>query len=212
MTTNNNQTFSLRSVNEKDKLNGTNFIDWSHNLRIILKQEKKLNVLDHPLPIEPARNAIAAQRETFEKKKSDSNDMTCLMLATMTLNLQKQLMDQEAFLIMVHLKKMFQEEARHERFVTTKALTSCKDGTGDFYYYNSFIMNYNMHGMDKSITELHGMLKNAEENIHKTNPVLIVQKGISKKGKHKGKVPPKPKDNKDRPKSKGKEKKAPKPK
>ena len=32
----------------------------------------------------------------------------------------------EAFEIMTHLKEMFQEQARHERFVTTKALTSCK--------------------------------------------------------------------------------------
>ena len=32
----------------------------------------------------------------------------------------------EAFEIMTCLKEMFQEQARHERFVTTKALTSCK--------------------------------------------------------------------------------------
>ncbi|KAG8649312.1 hypothetical protein MANES_13G090250v8 [Manihot esculenta] len=78
--------------------------------------------------------------------------------------------------------------------------------------YNSFIMNYNMHGMDKSITELHGMLKSVKENIYKIKSVLMVQKGISKNGKGKGKVPPKPKDNKAGHKSKGKKKKAPKPK
>ena len=83
MASNNPQTFSLRSVLEKDKLNGTNFIDWSRNLRIVLKQEKKSYVLDAPLPNEPARNATSVQRETFETKKSDSNDVTCLMLATM---------------------------------------------------------------------------------------------------------------------------------
>ena len=53
-------------------------------------------------------------------------------------------------------------------------------------------MNYNMHGMTKTVTELHGMLKNAEENIQKTNPVLMVQRGI-KKGKNKGKGKAKPK-------------------
>ena len=36
----------------------------------------------------------------------------------------------EAFEIMTHLKEMFQEQARHERFVTTKALTSCKMALG----------------------------------------------------------------------------------
>ena len=71
MASNNTNVFSLRSVLEKDKLNGTNFIDWSRNLRIVLRQEKKLEVLDHPLPAEPTRNATAAVREAFEKKKND---------------------------------------------------------------------------------------------------------------------------------------------
>ena len=84
MASNNTQNFSLRSVLEKDKLNGSNFIDWSQNLRIVLKEEKKLEVLEHPLPNEPARNAAAAQRELFKKKRNDSNDVTCLMLATMS--------------------------------------------------------------------------------------------------------------------------------
>ena len=29
--------------------------------------------------------------------------------------------------------------------------------------YGQFISNYHMHGMDKKLTELHGMLKQAEE-------------------------------------------------
>ena len=40
--------------------------------------------------------------------------------------------------------------------------------------YDQFFMNFNMHGMDKSITELHGMFKNVEQNIKKTNPVLLI--------------------------------------
>ena len=130
MASNNTQTFSLRSVLEKDKLNGTNFIDWSRNLRIVLKQEKKLEVLEHPLPNEPARNATNAQMEAFKKKKNDSNDVTCLMLATMSPELQKKFVDMEAFEIMTHLKEMFQEQARHEGFMTTKALTSYKMAPG----------------------------------------------------------------------------------
>ena len=53
-------------------------------------------------------------------------------------------------------------------------------------------MNYNMQSMAKSIMELHGMLKDAEENIQKTNPVLMVQNGRIKKGKGKGKAKAKP--------------------
>ena len=130
MASNNSNTFSLRSVLEKDKLNGNNFIDWSRNLTIVLRQEKKLEVLDQPLPTESARNATAASREAFEKRKNYSNDVTCLMLATMSPELQKQFEDSEAYQMWVSLKEMFQARARHERYVTTKALTTCKMAPG----------------------------------------------------------------------------------
>ena len=42
----------MRSVLEKEKLNGTNFLDWSRNLRIVLKQEKKLIAIDEAMPPE----------------------------------------------------------------------------------------------------------------------------------------------------------------
>ena len=60
--------------------------------------------------------------------------------------------------------------------------------------YDQFIMNYNMHHMEKSIAKLHGMLKNVETNIQKTNPVLMVQKGegMKRKGKGKGNKAKKP--------------------
>ena len=71
--------------------------------------------------------------------------------------------------------------------------------------YDQFVMNYNMNNMDKSISELHSMLKTAGVNIQKKKPsnVLIVQKekGYKKKGKgnaktkngSKSKPKPKPK-------------------
>ena len=145
------------------------------------------------------------------------------MLTTMNFELQKQFEEMEAFDMMVHLKGIFQEQARQQRFTTTKALNACKmtpdtsisahmlkmkglidqlDKLGapishelatdlilgslhESYY--QFVMNYNMHHMEKSIPELHGMLKNVETNIQKTNPVLMVQKGEDMKRKGKGK-------------------------
>ena len=71
MATNNTPTLSLRSILEKDKLNGTNFLDWHKNLRIILMQERKLYVLDEPIPEEPAGNASRAQRDTSIKHQND---------------------------------------------------------------------------------------------------------------------------------------------
>ena len=54
--------FNLRSILEKEKLTGTNFMDWYHNLRIVLRAEKKEDVLDTPLPEDPGENATAAAK------------------------------------------------------------------------------------------------------------------------------------------------------
>ena len=68
--------------------------------------------------------------------------------------------------------------------------------------YDQFVMSYHMHSMDKSIMELHGMLKTTESSMTKNkpavpNPVLAIREGrIQKKkksayipkGKGKGKI------------------------
>ena len=72
MVRNNTQSFSLRSVLEKDKLNGTNYADWIHNLRIVLRVEKKEDVLDTPLPEEPV-DAAPAEKKTAYRKTCDNN-------------------------------------------------------------------------------------------------------------------------------------------
>ena len=48
------------------------------------------------------------------------------MLGCMDSNLQKKLMEMDAYTIIVYLKEIFQEKARIERFSTIKALLSCK--------------------------------------------------------------------------------------
>jgi len=67
MVRNNTQSFSLRSVLEKDKLNGTNYADWIRNLRIVLRAEKKKDVLDTPLPEEPTDDAPAEKKTLTER-------------------------------------------------------------------------------------------------------------------------------------------------
>ena len=55
--------------------------------------------------------------------------------------------------------------------------------------YKSFVMNYNMQGMNKTIPELFAMLKAAEVEIKKEHQVLMVNKttGFKKRGKGKKK-------------------------
>ncbi|XP_074342954.1 uncharacterized protein LOC141680699 [Apium graveolens] len=65
---NNSNNFSMRSVLEKDKLTGINFLDWQRNLRIVLRQERKLHVIDVPRsgPLPEGK----AHQERFDIRKS----------------------------------------------------------------------------------------------------------------------------------------------
>ena len=144
------------------------------------------------------------------------------MLGCMDSNIQKQLMEMDAYTIIGHLKEMFQEKAKIKRFSTIKALLSYKltDGSVGSHVikikgrledlerlsfkieqelaiyiilqslpkpYDGFVINYNMHGMNKIISELHGMLKTAEKNIKTTKDILMVNKGKGMKRMRKGK-------------------------
>ena len=108
MASSSSSSFTLRSVLEKEKLNGTNFIDWIRNLRIVLKQERKDYVLENPIPPEPAANAPRSERDAYKKHSDDAVDATCLMLTTMNSELQKQFENMMAFDIVVQLKILFQ--------------------------------------------------------------------------------------------------------
>jgi hypothetical protein len=56
----NTSAFNLRSLLEKEKLNGANFTDWYRNMRIVLRQEKTEYVLTKPYPNDlPARSSVA---------------------------------------------------------------------------------------------------------------------------------------------------------
>lgn len=118
--------FALRSILEKEKLNGTNYSDWVRNLRIVLRADKKENVLDTPIPEEPANNASAAVKNAYKKACDDSLEISCLMLACMEPDLQKQFEDQEAYDMIIALKDMFQTQASTERFNVSKAFLECK--------------------------------------------------------------------------------------
>ena len=82
MATNSNN-FSVRLVLEKDKLTGTNFLDWQRNLRIVLRKERKLYVIDVPRPEPLSEGASRAEQNVYQKHIDDDTDVTCLMLATM---------------------------------------------------------------------------------------------------------------------------------
>ncbi|GJY73894.1 putative RNA-directed DNA polymerase [Tanacetum coccineum] len=112
-TTNNN---SIRSILEEEKLNGSKFLDWYRNLRIVLRNEQKLYHLEEALSEAPPATATAAIRNAYTRRVAEQQEVACLMLVSMTLEIQKNLEDRPAFEILQELKTMFQRHAEQELF------------------------------------------------------------------------------------------------
>ncbi|KAK2448130.1 secreted RxLR effector protein [Trifolium repens] len=215
----------LRSILDKEKLNGSNFLDWHRNLRIVLKHDNKLYALEEPVPEnEPANNAPRAEKDAYKKHVDDANEVACLMLATMNSELQKQHENMNAVEMIEHLKTLYAEQARHERFEVSKSLFQCKLSEGspvgphvlkmigyvgnlerlgfplekelatDLILqslpdsFNQFILNFNMNDLDKTLPELLGMLRTAEQNLKtKGKSILMVSNGNKHHKKQGGK-------------------------
>src|SRR6185312_7671691 len=105
--------------------------DWIHNLRIVLRAEKKEDVLDTPIPEEPADDAPAEEKTAYRKACDNNLEVSCLMLACMEPDIQIQFeANHEAHDMIVSLQDMFQTQARTERFKVSKAFVESKLAKG----------------------------------------------------------------------------------
>ena len=77
----NTNNLTLKSLVDKVKLNGTNYLDWDRSLRIVLRYERKEYVLDKAIPADPAPNASRVIKDAHEKHLNDSSDVGCIMLS-----------------------------------------------------------------------------------------------------------------------------------
>ena len=154
---NDNLKFSLRSIVEKNKLNGTNFLDWERNLRIILRSEGCEDVLATPVPTvtntssdEEKATATRARIERYETHKAilDSHLVKGKPVSPHVIKLTG------LFKRMENLGTPYDQE-----LATDIVLRSLHDG------FAPFRMQYHMNDLKHDLNELHSMLKNAEGNI-----------------------------------------------
>ncbi|KAI3708868.1 hypothetical protein L2E82_38397 [Cichorium intybus] len=104
--------------------------------------EKKEYVLNEPLP-EEAPAILKPAHDTWLKKMDDSIDASCLMLATMIPDLQKDLENHSAYDMINQLKEIFQQLARTERFETVRAFHACKMEDGQTV--SSYVLKMKSH-------------------------------------------------------------------
>ncbi|KAK8525335.1 hypothetical protein V6N12_014030 [Hibiscus sabdariffa] len=75
-------------------------------------------------------NSPRASKDKFEKHMDDMLDVGCLVLATITLELQKQQEYVVSYEMIQNLKEIFEGKARQERYETSKDLFQCKMSEG----------------------------------------------------------------------------------
>ncbi|KAJ8761575.1 hypothetical protein K2173_004351 [Erythroxylum novogranatense] len=105
---------------DSNKLTGPNFLDWLRNLRIVLRSEELGYILDVPLPDAPAVDASDEDQKAYRKHLKDSDMATCIMLASM---------------------ELFDEQARSERFETSRLLFTTKMAPGTSVVQYALKMN-----------------------------------------------------------------------
>ncbi|GJW08837.1 hypothetical protein Tco_1571260 [Tanacetum coccineum] len=181
-TVGNNSVF--RSFFKKQKLTGPNFIDWYRQLRLVLSTEDKENYLEHLIPAAPVAlpghqvppEALAAHAAWVKGQK----EVAMLMLLTMDLEIQRNLAHLGAYDMLQELKALYSKQAEQELLPTRLGQPVGQNLAVSLILvslnkdFDSFMQNYNMHGMGKTVNELHAMLKLHEEMLPKkdANPAL----------------------------------------
>ncbi|GJX52612.1 retrotransposon protein, putative, ty1-copia subclass [Tanacetum coccineum] len=121
---------AFRSIFEKEKLSSNNFNDWFARLKLVLRVEKKLYVIEQPLPpaLEPvAEPDIVAQWTALYDAHTE---IACLMLRSMTPELHRQFEFHYPYDMIQELRSMFEKQAGVEKFDLIQSFHACKQEEG----------------------------------------------------------------------------------
>ncbi|GJW63919.1 hypothetical protein Tco_0115803 [Tanacetum coccineum] len=99
---------AFRSMFEREKLSGNNFNDWFRRLKLVLRVEKKMFVIERPLPAAP----------------------TIDLRHNMTPELHRQFENSSPYDMIKELKAMFEKQAGVERFDLIQTFHACKQEEG----------------------------------------------------------------------------------
>ncbi|GKC51852.1 retrotransposon protein, putative, ty1-copia subclass, partial [Tanacetum coccineum] len=175
----------FRGFFEKQKLTGPNFIDWYRQLKIILSVEDKLDYLEQPIPPAPVP-AQAGQQVAPEALAAHT--AWKLLQTVRDFHSCKQEEGQSVSSYVLKIKSYIDnlERLGHPVYLNPGVSLILISLHKEF---DSFMKNYNMHSMGKTVNELHAMLKLYEQTLTKKDLVLYairagkVQKKNNKQNK-----------------------------
>ena len=111
---------------EKLKYDGSNYVDWVHNLRIILTATQKAYVLDAPLGVPTPLASFVDVVNIWQSKADDYSIFQCAMLYGLEPGLQRRFERHGAYEMFQELKLIFQANARIGRYEVSNKFYCCK--------------------------------------------------------------------------------------
>ncbi|GJY75680.1 retrotransposon protein, putative, ty1-copia subclass [Tanacetum coccineum] len=200
MTTSSANNSVFRGFFEKQKLTGPNFIDWYRQLRIVLSIDDKLNYLEQPLPPAPVAPAgqhvapeILAAHTAWELKALFAQQAEQeLLQTTRDFHAYKQEEGQSVSSYVLKMKGYidYLERLGHPM---TLGLAVSLILIGLRKEFDGFVQNYNMHSLEKTVNELHAMLKLHEQTLNLPKTTLLLYMLFELVKSRKPKIPPPPK-------------------
>ncbi|GJW26503.1 retrotransposon protein, putative, ty1-copia subclass [Tanacetum coccineum] len=185
---------TFRSMFEREKLSGNNFNDWFRQLKLVLRVEKKMYVIEQPLPAAPAADSQAQVLSQWNAVYDAYNEVACLILGK----------EGKPVATYVLQMKGYVDQLECLGYMLPQDLIVGLILNGLTKDFAGFVRNYNMHNMGKTIGELHAMLIEYEKGLPKkaeTPQVMMIKGGKiqkankkSLKAKGKGKANGKGKD------------------
>ncbi|GKD34480.1 retrotransposon protein, putative, ty1-copia subclass, partial [Tanacetum coccineum] len=204
---------AFRSMFDKEKLSGNNFNDWFARLKLVLRVERKMYVIEQPLPLVPepvAEPEIVAQWTAIYDAHTE---IAYLMLGSMSPELHRQFKMSYSYDMIQELRSMFEKQAGVEKggggkpvadnvlkmkgyveklerlgYVLPQDITVGLILNGFTKNFVGFVRNYNMHNMRKTIGEIHAMLIEYEKSLPKkaeTPHVMMIKSGKIQKANKK---------------------------
>ncbi|GJW26216.1 retrotransposon protein, putative, ty1-copia subclass [Tanacetum coccineum] len=144
-------------------------MEWYRNLQIVLSVEDKLPYLEQPIPampVLPAGQVLPPDvLNTHTAWVKASKEIVGLMLMTMNPDIQKNLEQLGAYDMLKELKTFYIDNLERLGHAMTQNLSVSLILVSLRKEYASFMQNYNMHSMGKTVTELHVMLKLHEQTL-----------------------------------------------
>ncbi|GKC28561.1 hypothetical protein Tco_1035855 [Tanacetum coccineum] len=118
------------------------------------------------MPVPPAGQVLPLDvLNTHSTWVKASKEIAGLMLITMDPDIQKNLEQLGAYDMLKELKMFYIDNLECLGHSMTQSLAVSLILVSLRKEYDSFVQNYNMHGMGKTVTELHAMLKLHEQTL-----------------------------------------------